>query len=387
MILQIGSSRFSGRFSRGLSRKFCLFLISLYSNFGHSQVLESGIESGLEDPGTLPSTAISANMEYRGEPAHAQDWGWVNRQIHLKDVQDIFKSKRIGLGEGVLVAHIDTGISFHPELHKTNIDFANAFNFIDNNSNVFHRFSKFQFPLHGHGTETLTLMASPLGCADIFESEACISGVAPKARYLPLLVSDSSIIGSGDRLAEAIEYAIEQGAAVINISLGDIIKMPRLEEALKRAHQEGVIVIAAAGNGTGSIPVFPGAYPSVIAVGGTSMDLKPWEKSSVGPHVSWSAPANGVPSAIVRKIDGDLQYYWGVSSGTSDAAAVSSGIAALWLAYHGREKLLSKYGKEFIVEEFRKLVMTQGVLTPQRWPKTGYGTGIINAKKVIKAHL
>jgi thermitase len=383
MILQRRSDFASSQFFGFSSWTFRIFFSIACSNLGAARDINDATSEGQG----LPSLLSSEIVGLQSEPDSLLDSGWVNRQISHYDVQELFKSRKIGLGEGVLVAHIDTGISLHPELNQAQIDFLNAFNFIDNNTNVFHRFSKYQFPLHGHGTETLTLMASPLGCVDIFESEGCISGVAPKARYLPLLVTDSSIVSDFDLMAEAIDYAVDQGAGVINISLGNIFKHPRLEAALERAHEEGVIVIAAAGNGTGSIPVYPGAYPSVIAVGGTTMNLRPWEMSSVGPHVAWSAPAKGVPSAVVREIDGDLQYYWSHSSGTSDAAAVSSGVAALWLSYHGRDKLINKFGKEFIVEKFRKLVVDQGVTKPWGWPKSGYGAGIIDAKKVIKARL
>ena len=313
------------------------------------------------------------------------DSNWALKAIHLKTAHLRFKDRNQGPGQGVVMAHIDSGISPHPSLLGAPIDLDDAFNFIDLSQNVVHRFSKFQFPKHGHGTETLSLIAAPQRRVE--ESGTCISGVAPFARVIPLLATDSAIIGFGTRVARAVVYAVDKGAQVINISLGDILPMPELYEALKYAESQGVIVVAAAGNGTGWLPVFPGVYANVIAVGGISSDLSPWSGATKGGYVAWSAPANGVPAAFTNLVDGKLIYSWGESAGTSDATAMTSGVAALWLSFHGREALIERYGKSNLSAQFKYLVQTKGVRRPETWPKLGYGAGIIDADMVLGAPL
>ena len=313
------------------------------------------------------------------------DSNWALRAIQLKSALLRFEERNLVPGQDVVVAHIDTGISPHPALRGARLDLDRAYNFINHNANVFHRFTKYQFPKHGHGTETLSLIAASQ--QRIPENKTCISGVAPFASFIPLLATDSAIIGVGKRVAKAVIYAVDQGAHVINISLGDILPMPELNEALRYAKNHGVIVVAAAGNGTGWIPVFPGVYRSVIAVGGVSEDLSPWGGATRGRYVAWSAPANGVPAAFANLIENKVIYSWGESAGTSDATAMTSGIAALWLSYHGREALMARYGRSNLSERFRHLVENEGVRRPKGWPKTGYGAGIIDADKVLGAPL
>ncbi|MEI8025706.1 MAG: S8 family serine peptidase [Pseudomonadota bacterium] len=365
--------------------------ISNHPSFAESTpTKEISVLSSWQSPSNLKTSGdVKSFLELpegltRQEPCDL-DSNWALRAIHLKSALLRFEERNQVPGQDVVVAHIDTGISPHPALLGARIDLDRAYNFIDHSAHVFHRFTKYQFPKHGHGTETLSLIAAPRKM--IPENKTCISGVAPFASFIPLLATDSAIIGVGTRVAKAVVYAVDQGAHVINISLGDILPMPELYEALRYAKNQGVIVIAAAGNGTGWIPVFPGVYPSVIAVGGVSEDLSPWGGATRGSYVAWSAPANGVPAAFTNLVDKMLIYSWGESAGTSDATAMTSGIATLWLSYHGREALLARYGRSNLSERFRQLVESKGVWRPQDWPKIGYGAGIVDADKVLAAPL
>lgn len=312
---------------------------------------------------------------------------WAPQAVHAYAAWETLKERNIEPGAGVVIAHIDTGVSAHPELAGSNIQWEKAYNFIDDTILVYHRFSRFQFPPHGHGTETLSTMASPPGCPDETKTGPCVTGIAPAATFLPLLVSDNSIIGSGKTVARAVDYAVKAGAHIINISLGNIAAMPELERAIKRAKEDGVIVVVAAGNSTGQIKVYPGAYEAAIAVGGSTPEATPWEGSSWGTHVAWSAPAFQVYAAFTEKKNTNLFYDVKLAAGTSDATAITSGIAALWLSYHGRDALVARYGKPRLVELFRELVRTRGVERPENWPTSKFGAGIINAQKLLQAEL
>jgi thermitase len=314
-------------------------------------------------------------------------WGesdtWALRVTGVPAAWQRFADKGSRPGEGVVVAHIDTGVSFHPELLGANILWDFAYNFIDKTKDVRHRFSGGQFPPHGHGTETLSVMASLPGCPAGVSQGACVTGVAPAASYIPLLVSDSAIVGKGALVAKALDYAVEKGAHVVNISLGHIVAMPEVEQALRRAREAGVIVVAAAGNGTKRMRVYPAAYDTAIAVGGTNEASQPWDGSSVGSHVAWSAPAKGVFAAFTEERDGEFIYNIRQTAGTSDAAAITSGIAALWLSYFGRDELIARFGKQNLVEAFVAAVKGHGLVVPQSWPTQDYGVGIIHAGRLL----
>jgi serine protease len=310
---------------------------------------------------------------------------WALRVTGVPEAWDRLAGKGINPGEGVVVAHIDTGVSAHPELLGANILWDFAYNFIDKTKDVQHRFSRWQFPAHGHGTETLSIMASLAGCPPGVSEGPCVTGVAPAASYIPLLVSDSAILGRSVLAAQALDYAVEKGAHVVNISLGNIVAMPEVERALARARAAGVIVIAAAGNGTERIKVYPSAYAAAIAVGGTNEASQPWEGASMGSHVAWSAPAKGVFAAFTDKKDNALVYNIRQTAGTSDAAAITSGIAALWLSYFGRDVLMARFGAHGLVDAFVHAVKDRGIVVPENWPSEDYGTGIIHADRLLDA--
>lgn len=336
--------------------------------------------------GSSPSVSTSTPDQKKQQKNLPDEWAL--DMVDAQEAWDLLASKGKLPGQGIVVAHLDTGISQHPELNGVRIWWQAARNFVDESSNVYHRFPGFQFPSHGHGTETLSIMASPRGCPTPAGADAqCVSGIAPQATYLPLLVTDSSIIGTGARIAKAVDYAVNMGAHVITLAMGDFLPMPRLRKALERAHREGVIVIAAAGNGTFYLPIIPAAFPSVIAVAGVTSGLAPWINSTRGSFVDWSAPAAGVTAAFTRKSPWGLTYSVGYAAGTSDATALTAGITALWLSYHGRDELIGRYGKSGLVNIYRELVRREGVIRPKRWPGRSFGPGIINASRVLQAEL
>ena len=121
--------------------------------------------------------------------------------------------------------------------------------------------------------------------------------------------------------------------------------------------------------------------------GGTTPENSPWSGSSYGEHVAWSAPALDVFAAFTKKHKAELTFSVTNAAGTSDATALTTGIAALWLSYHGRDFLIQKYGKKALSDVFRKLVSTSGVFTPPNWPRSRFGAGIVDAQKVLEAPL
>ena len=148
-----------------------------------------------------------------------------------------------------------------------------------------------------------------------------IAGLAWITPVMPLKVLDSSGSGTWADVAEAIIYAADQGARVINLSLGSSTPSQTLLAAVQYARQKGVLLVAAAGNNGGAVQ-YPAALPEVLAVSSVSNRGLPSTFSSYGPEVDVAAPGENIMSA-----SSSGGYY--LSSGTSMSAAHVSGLAAL----------------------------------------------------------
>ena len=152
-------------------------------------------------------------------------------------------------------------------------------------------------------------------------------GIAPAARLLAVHAFSSSSADSAEatsaHILMGIDWAIRKGAKIINMSFAGPDD-PMLQLALQKAHDKGVILIAAAGNmGPKSPPLYPGADPNVIAVTATDINNKLPPQANQGPYIAVAAP--GVD--ILEPAPAGYQ----LSTGTSVAAAHVSGIAALLL--------------------------------------------------------
>jgi subtilisin family serine protease len=211
----------------------------------------------------------------------------------------------VSRGEGVTVALLDTGLDVdHPELAGVTI--LPGHNFIDGNDDVSEPETGV---LAGHGTFMTGL----------------VTAVAPDAAILPIRVLDGDGQGNAFVVAAGIYHAVAEGADIINLSLATQDANTILSQAVEEATDEGVTVVAAAGNSNAPIALFPAAHTGVIAVASTDEgDLKS-EFSSYGEHVSISAPG----TEVVSTIPGGHYARW---NGTSLSTAIVSGSAALVIA-------------------------------------------------------
>ena len=208
-------------------------------------------------------------------------------------------------GEGILVAILDTGIDTSHEVLEEMIA-AGGFNFVDQNTNVD---DVGPGEMTGHGTYVAGIVAL----------------VAPQASILPLRVLDSDGLNNAFHLVEAIYYAIDQGADVINLSMGSHAHNEFVQQAIETARDAGVVVVAAAGNDGLEQLLYPAAYEGVIAVAATDENDLPAPFSNFGDAVTVAAPGVG----IVSTVPGDNYGRW---EGTSPATAFVSGAAALLLS-------------------------------------------------------
>lgn len=194
-------------------------------------------------------------------------------------------------GDGILVAVIDTGIDYtHPDMlgFGPNGKVVGGFNFVDPD----------QLPLdtNGHGTHV----------AGIIAAEGGINGVAPAVRLLAYKVSEDGEGVRSDLITRSIQRATEDGADIINISLGVNKTNNAIDKAIAEATDKGVIVIAAAGNDGSQQSTIgsPGRSPPAITVGATYNNLT---SSSVAilqindiPYVSIPMVGSAVPPSPVE---------------------------------------------------------------------------------------
>jgi subtilisin family serine protease len=166
--------------------------------------------------------------------------------------------------------------------------------------------------------------------AGTIAAHALLTGVAPAARILAIRAF-APPTGKGDQdgstslaVLKSIDWAVSNGARVINMSFTGP-RDPELALALAAAAKKGIVLVAAAGNaGPKSAPLYPAAYPNVIAVTATDPDDKLFVRSSRGHHIAVAAP--GVD--ILAPAPSDTYQ---IMTGTSVAAAQVSGIVALLL--------------------------------------------------------
>jgi subtilisin family serine protease len=146
-------------------------------------------------------------------------------------------------------------------------------------------------------------------------------GVAPGASLYSLILFDPEYLGDL-AAAQALLWAVDQGAKVVNLSFGGYAYSETLREAVNYALERGVVVAAAAGNQGTGLRFYPAAFPGVLAVGALDGEGRPASFSNRGPWVSLWAPGVRVYSAFPGG-------GFGLLSGTSMASPIVAGLAAL----------------------------------------------------------
>lgn len=257
-------------------------------------------------------------VDTSGQPAQSPQVGqlamWGLRAIKADTAWDTTAG-----APSVIVATIDTGADMnHPDL-RANLDAQDAKNLVEEGNPVDDDY--------GHGTHVAGIIAA------VGNNAAGVIGVAWRARVLPIRVLGVDGSGSAYNTVEALQYAVQAGAKVVNMSLGSPDHSDIEADAISQAIAAGVVVVAAAGNEAtdGNYEEYPASYPGVISVGAIGPDLKRAWFSNYNSHVTVSAPGVDILSTIPSRF-GPSPY--GYMSGTSMAAPMVSGVAALILSVH-----------------------------------------------------
>jgi serine protease len=288
---------------------------------------------------------------------------------------------------GVVVAVLDSGIAYRslgsrfrrsPDFGPR--QFVPGYDFVDGD----------RLPLDesGHGTH----VAGTIG--ERTDNGVGLAGLAYGAKLMPVRVLDGEGFGNALAIARGIRFAVAHHAQVINMSFNfDCGKrVPTVDEALREAYEQGVVTVASVGNlGSESCISAPATGPRVIGVGGTTEGGCLGDYSLAGIGVDVVAPGGGVPQAGCPSVAARPIYQvtlWPGSTrtfaipanyvGTSMAAAHVSGVAAMVLAGHKINPVLSPEAQvRTLTKRLRMSARDLGL------PRVQQGAGLIDAYRAI----
>ncbi|MBS1252828.1 MAG: Thermophilic serine proteinase [Anaerolineales bacterium] len=211
----------------------------------------------------------------------------------------------------VTIAVIDTGVDeTHPDLNGKLLP---GYDFVNNDGDPRDD--------QGHGTHVAGTAAA------VTDNGIGIAGVSWEAKILPVKSLSASGVGAHSWIANGITWATDQGADVINMSLGGPYTSATMQQAVNYAWEHGVVVIAAAGNQNTSNPTYPAAYENVMGVAATTPTDQKADFSNYGSYISVASP--GI--RILGPVRGGGYQAW---SGTSMASPQVAGLAALVKSIH-----------------------------------------------------
>ncbi|MDR6507310.1 S8 family serine peptidase [Arthrobacter oryzae] len=237
---------------------------------------------------------------------------------------DAVEAWGVTTGGGTTVAILDTGVAnAHDDIASQVVGYANFVSADTKEDPKANPEDKY-----GHGTHVAGIVAAK------YNNKIGVAGVCPECSILDVKVLNDSGSGSSSVIANGITWAADNGAKVINMSLGQRVSSRTLEAAVSDAWNKGAVIVAAAGNAGTQAKIYPGAYPNVIAVAATDNNDRKASFSTYGKWVDVAAPGVNVYSTfpnhpfVLGTQNGRSQGY-DVASGTSMASPVVAGVAAL----------------------------------------------------------
>ena len=275
------------------------------------------------------------------------------------------------LGQGserVTVAVIDTGVdTTHPDLQGQVLA---GKDFRDSDEDPSDSL--------GHGSHVAGIIAAAMNSIGIV-------GLAPKVKILSLRIfgpgicpQNSPMCGSSSALLNAVDFAIQKGAKVFNLSLSTPTLNDSISAAINKALAQGIVVVAAAGNDNTTRPYYPASLSGVIGVGAIDVNKQKASFSNYGNSISVVAPgvdilSTALPSFCSQFSDCvQVNERYAQISGTSQATPYVSALAAL---------LLSKK-QELTPPQVNEII--EDTATDLGNPEF-FGKGVINAFKALQS--
>jgi subtilisin family serine protease len=325
-------------------------------------------EVGAETLGAIKEKAeeIEAEKDVRtAGPNYAYEPSFVPNDPLFEQQYNLFRMRARGAweysrGGGVTIGFVDTGYSrAHPDLGakvRGEHDFVEEDEVAQDSGY--------------HGTAVVGVAAAETNDAEGIAAAGFNAGF--------LMAKGCTDVCLSSDTAPAVEWLIERGVKIINLSFGAEQEPPGdpvLGLAVQRAQEAGVLVIAAAGNdGTNTDSFYPAAYPDVLGVSATDQDNAPASFSNLGPAVDVAAPGVGIISTYNADYpENTAGALYARFSGTSLAAPHVAGVAALLKARN------ANLTAEQIVARIENNATDLG--EPAR--DDSYGFGLLNARCAV----
>jgi type VII secretion-associated serine protease mycosin len=305
-----------------------------------AKLVVAGSVLGLASIVVLPAPAAVADS------TRAAQW-------HLGFLE-VAKAHQYSRGAGVVVGVVDSGVdASHPDLAGAVLPGVAIFPGATGDGRT---------DVDGHGTRMAGLISGRgHGVGDSFG----VLGVAPKATILPVRVGTTALLPG---IVPGIEWATEQGARVISVSLAFPQDDSRERRAIEDAIAHDIVVVAGVGNAPSTSVGYPAAYPGVLAVAGIDENGNHGAFSVRGPAVMLAAPGANILST-------GLNHGYGYATGTSDSTAIVAGAAAL---------VRARFPKLSAVEVIHRLTATAIDKGPPGRDNL-YGYGIVNLVGALTA--
>lgn len=306
-----------------------------------------GRQYGLENTGQMINTDVTA-----GKP---------DADIDAPEAWAITR------GNGIRVAILDSGVDQdHPDLSSKLVA---QRNFSSNNINDVE-------DIYGHGTHVAGIVAATT------DNNTGVASVCPDCTIMNGKVLNNDGYGAASWAANGINWAADNGAKVINMSIGFRQSSKTMEAAVNRAWNRGVVLVASAGNNSNTAKEYPGAYTNVIAVAATNnKDAKASFSTYSSRWVDIAAPGENVfstfpnhPFVIQSKYGRALNYDY--ANGTSMSSPMVAGVAGL---------VWSQMGTSTSAQSVRSRIES----TADRIPGTGsyWSAGRVNAARAVGAQV
>lgn len=306
---------------------------------------------------TVDGSGVTGQSTIPTSPVQINDPDFNNAQrIYAPGLIDLAWAWRFGMGNPeIILAVVDSGVNAaHPDLQGRVLA---GYDFVNNDDDPQDD--------HGHGTHVSGIIAATAN------NGIGVAGLCPLCSILPVKVLDTNNTGSWANVAAGIVYAVDNGARVINLSLGGNSNTQIMQDAINYAVEKGVLVVAAAGNSRSDEAFYPAALENVVAVSATRNDDTRWSLSNFGDWVDIAAPGYAIFSTY-HALD---NYYGGYTfmSGTSMAAPHVVGLAGLLLSQK----------PDRTPSDLHRLLTEGATDLGDPGPDVHFGAGRINANKSL----
>lgn len=254
--------------------------------------------------------------------------------------------------EEVQIAIVDTGVDLdHPDLRNRLVK---GYNVIDEKSEPDDD--------NGHGTHVAGIIASETN------NNEGVAGMTWFSKIMPVKAMGAKGYGTTFDIAKGIVWAVDQGADVINLSLGNYQPSKVLEEAVRYAYENNVVMVSAAGNDASNQPTYPSAYPEVLSVAAVDYNGKRASFSNYGDYIDIAAPGVYIPSTYFNE-----QY--AALSGTSMAAPHVAGLAAL----------IKSANPDIKNTQVINIIKKSAIDLGEKGKDIDYGDGLIDVNSALQA--